>query len=61
MIVSELAGSVLLVTNAFQLGWLGAGWLGVFTFLSIPLGHRFWKFQPPKRMEAMQIALDILH
>ena len=58
MIVTELAGSVLLVTDAFQLGWLGAGWLGVFTFLSIPLGHPFWKFLPPKRMEEMQIALE---
>ncbi|WP_426126068.1 DoxX family membrane protein [Pararhizobium sp. PWRC1-1] len=58
MIVSELAGSVLLITDAFQLGWLGAGWLGVFTFLSIPLGHQFWRFQPPKRMEEMQIALE---
>jgi transmembrane protein len=58
MIVTELAGSVLLITDAFQLGWFGAGWLGIFTFLSIPLGHPFWKFQRPKRMEEMQIALE---
>jgi transmembrane protein len=58
MIVTELAGSVLLITDVFRLGWLGAGWLGVFTLLSIPLGHPFWKFQPPKKMEEMQIALE---
>lgn len=39
MIVTELAGSLLLVTDYASLGWLGAGWLGVFTVLSIPLGH----------------------
>ncbi len=58
MTVTELGGSALLVSNAWSLGWLGAGWLGVFTALSIPLGHPFWTFPPPKRMEEFQIALE---
>lgn len=60
MIVTELAGSALLVTDAYSLGWLGAGWLGVFTFLSIFLGHPFWKYDPPRKMEEFQLALEHL-
>lgn len=60
MIITELGGSALLITNVGSLGWLGAGWLGVFTFLSIPLGHPFWKFPPPRKIEEMQIALEHL-
>lgn len=60
MIVTELAGSALLITNVNSLGWLGAGWLGVFTFLSIPLGHPFWRFDPPRKMEEFQVALEHL-
>ena len=58
MVTTELAGSALLITNAANLGWLGAGALGVFTLLSIPLGHAFWKLEPPKKMEEFQIALE---
>jgi len=58
MIATELGGSLLLVTNWQGLGWVGAGWLGVFTFLSIPLGHPFWKFEQPRRMEEFQIAAE---
>jgi len=60
MIVTELGGSALLITDYGSMGWLGAGWLGVFTFLSIPLGHPFWRFDPPKKMEEFQIALEHL-
>lgn len=60
MIVTELGGSALLITDYASLGWLGAGWLGVFTFLSIPLGHPFWRYDPPEKMEEFQIALEHL-
>jgi transmembrane protein len=60
MIVTELVGSGLLITDFRSMGWLGAGALGVFTILSIPLGHPFWRFQPPKRMEEFQIAWEHL-
>lgn len=58
MIVTELGGSALLVSDAYGLGWLGAGWLGVFIVLCIPLGHPFWRFPQPQRMEHFQIALE---
>jgi len=60
MVLTELVGSALLITDVRSLGWLGAGWLGVFTVLSIPLGHPFWKYRPPKKMEEFQIALEHL-
>lgn len=60
MIVTELAGSALLITDVTSLGWLGAGALGVFTILSIPLGHPFWRFDPPRKMEEFQIAVEHL-
>lgn len=58
MVITELFGSALLITNFANLGWLGAGALGVFTLLSIPLGHAFWKLEPPRKMEEFQIALE---
>ena len=60
MVITELAGSALLITDFASLGWFGAGWLGVFSFLSIPLGHPFWNYRGPKKMEEMQIALEHL-
>lgn len=58
MIVTELVGSGLLITDFNSLGWIGAGALGCFTLLSIPLGHPFWRYQEPKKMEEFQIALE---
>ena len=60
MATTELVGSFLLVTDVGSMGWLGAGALGVFTFLSIPLGHPFWKYPQPRRMEEFQLALEHL-
>ena len=60
MVVTELVGSLLLITDFRAMGWLGAGALGVFTLLSIPLGHAFWRYAPPKKMEEFQIALEHL-
>lgn len=60
MVTTELVGSLLLITDFRSMGWLGAGALGVFTLLSIPLGHAFWRYPPPKKMEEFQIALEHL-
>ncbi|HAI29772.1 MULTISPECIES: DoxX family protein [unclassified Thalassospira] len=57
-IICQLVGSALLITNLYGLGWLGAGALGVFTLLSIPLGHPFWKFEEPRKTHEFQIALE---
>ncbi|WP_338664134.1 DoxX family membrane protein [Pararoseomonas sp. SCSIO 73927] len=56
--VTCLLGSALVITDFRSTGWLGAGALGIFTFLSIPLGHPFWKFPQPRRMEEFQVALE---
>ncbi|MHC8407471.1 DoxX family protein [Pseudomonas sp. TMB3-21] len=60
MVTTELVGSILLVTDFRSTGWLGAGALGVFTLLSIPLGHAFWRYPPPRKMEEFQLALEHL-
>ena len=57
-IACQLAGSALLISNVAGLAWLGAGALGVFTILCIPIGHPFWKFQEPKRSHELHIALE---
>ncbi|USJ28507.1 DoxX family protein [Ensifer adhaerens] len=57
-IACQLIGSALIITNFAGLGWLGAGALGVFTLLSIPLGHPFWTYAEPRRQQEFQIALE---
>lgn len=57
-IACQLIGSALLITNFEGLGWLGAGALVVFTLLTIPFGHAFWRFDGQKRMHEFQIALE---
>lgn len=57
-IICQLLGSALLISNVGGLAWLGAGALGVFTLLSIPLGHPFWKFAEPRKSHEFQIALE---
>lgn len=57
-IACQLIGSALIITNFAGMGWLGAGALGVFTLLSIPIGHAFWTYDEPRRMHEFQIALE---
>lgn len=57
-IACQLIGSALIITNIASLGWLGAGALGVFTLLSIPIGHPFWTFEEPRATHEFQIALE---
>lgn len=57
-IICQLVGSALIITNIYGLGWLGAGALGIFTLLSIPLGHPFWKFEEPRKTFEFQVALE---
>ncbi len=54
----QLAGSALIITNWNQLGWLGAGALGVFTLLTIPYGHAFWTRPEPRRTEEFHLVLE---
>ncbi|WJS87137.1 DoxX family protein [Paracoccus sp. TOH] len=57
-ILLQLVGSVLLITNVSGLGWFGAGMLGVFTLLTIPYGHAFWKFPQPRRTQELHFVLE---
>lgn len=57
-IACHLIGSALIITNIAGLGWLGAGALGVFTLLSIPIGHPFWTYEEPRATHEFQIALE---
>lgn len=57
-IACQLLGSALLISNWAGLAWLAAGALGVFTLLTIPIGHPFWKFDEPKRSHELHIALE---
>ncbi len=50
----QLAGSALIITN--RLTWLGAGALGVFTFLTIPIVHAFWRFEGEQAIRAFHTA-----
>ena len=46
-IIVQLGGSALVILNRWT--WLGAGALGVFTALTIPLVHHFWTMEEPMR------------
>jgi len=44
-IIVQLVGSLLIILNRWT--WLGAGALGVFTLLTIPIAHNFWAMEEP--------------
>lgn len=46
----QLVGSALIIAD--RMVWLGAGMLGVFTLLTIPLAHDFWNMTGPEAMQA---------
>ncbi len=59
-VATQLIGSALLITDVGGLAWLGAGALGVFTLLCIPIAHPFWRLPPAERMPHFQVALEHL-
>ena len=59
-ILLQLGGSLLVITNFAQLGWVGAIALAIFTLLTIPFGHAFWTFSEPRRTAELHIALEHL-
>ncbi|MDB5563249.1 MAG: DoxX family protein [Hyphomicrobiales bacterium] len=50
-IAVQLIGSALIILD--RATWLGAGMLGVFTLLTIPLVHHFWNMTGLEAMQAM--------
>jgi transmembrane protein len=55
-IVTQLVGSVLIILNRWT--WLGAGALGVFTALTIPLVHHFWTMEEPLRTTEFYVVME---
>jgi transmembrane protein len=55
-VIVEIGGSVLVILNRWT--WLGAGALGVFTALTIPLVHHFWTMQGDEGMHALYTASE---
>jgi transmembrane protein len=57
-ILCQLVGSLLIIFNFAGFGWLGSVMLIVFTILTIPVGHPFWKFSEPARTQEFHIVLE---
>jgi transmembrane protein len=55
-IVVQLGGSALVIFNRWT--WLGAGMLGVFTALTIPLVHHFWALEGERGIIAFHTATE---
>jgi transmembrane protein len=56
--VTEIVGSLLILFGPYA--WLGAGWLGIFTVLTIPIAHAFWTMPEPQRTLEMYTAEEHL-
>lgn len=54
VVTTQLAGSALVISGRHV--WLGAGALGVFTALTIPIVHHFWTMQGPAALHAFHTA-----
>ena len=55
-LVVELGGSILVVFN--RMVWLGAGALGIFTFVATFLSHRFWVLEGAARVSQLNTFLE---
>ncbi len=53
-IIVQLTGSALIITRRWT--WLGAGALGAFTFLTIPIVHAFWRLEGERAITALHTA-----
>ena len=54
----QLGGSALIIANRWT--WLGAGALGVFLALTIPIAHPFWTMTEPQATYSFYIVLEHL-
>ena len=54
VLTTELVGSALVIAN--RATWLGAGALGVFTALTIPIVHHFWSLDGERGLAAFHTA-----
>jgi transmembrane protein len=51
-----LGASALIIFN--RAAWLGAGALGVFLALTIPIAHAFWQMPEPQRTQEFYIVIE---
>lgn len=57
VILVQLGGSALVIFGR-RLAWLGAGMLAVFTLLTIPIAHQFWKLEGLAGFLDMMLVLE---
>jgi len=55
-IITQLGGSALVILNRWT--WLGAGALGVFTALTIPIVHHFWTMEEPFKTLEFYVVME---
>ncbi|WP_370677472.1 DoxX family protein [Pleomorphomonas sp. PLEO] len=56
VIAVQLVGSALVISGRHV--WLGAGMLGVFTVLTIPIAHAFWTMDGERAFLEMMFAFE---
>jgi transmembrane protein len=56
VIITQLGGSALIIANRWA--WLGAGWLAVFTALTIPIVHTFWTMEEPFKTMEFYVVME---
>ncbi|NNM71553.1 DoxX family protein [Enterovirga aerilata] len=56
VLVTQLVGAGLIIAGRHV--WLGAGALGIFTALTIPIVHHFWTMQGPAALHAFHTAAE---
>ncbi|MBB6509115.1 transmembrane protein [Rhizobium soli] len=56
VIITQLVGSALIILNRWT--WLGAGALGVFTALTIPIVHHFWTMEEPFKTLEFYVVME---
>ncbi|MET0748651.1 MAG: DoxX family protein [Rhizobium sp.] len=56
VIITQLCGSALIIANRWT--WLGAGWLAIFTALTIPIVHTFWKMEEPFKTMEFYVVME---
>jgi transmembrane protein len=56
VLTTQLVGSALVISGRYS--WLGAGMLGVFTALTIPIVHRFWMLDGEHAIVAFHTATE---
>ena len=56
VLLTQLVGSALVIANRWT--WLGAGALGVFTALTIPVVHHFWSLEGERAVVAFHTATE---